>query len=134
MEKAGAPIKSIGVQNSHSPSKLPSFLRASRVNKKRPYEITGDLRSTASTQSNIRDATAGLTQTAWGIGGIRSGGHCFRALTLWQTGRSRLRQTDAAIQFEMFLAATRTVTFAILLIAQAGEFVAAADAVTVAGE
>jgi hypothetical protein len=33
----GAPMKSIGMQKTHSPSKLPSFLRASRVNKQRPY-------------------------------------------------------------------------------------------------
>jgi hypothetical protein len=31
----GAPIETIGVQTSHTPSKLPSFLRASRVNPSR---------------------------------------------------------------------------------------------------
>ncbi len=75
-----------------------------------------------------------LAQAPGRIGGIRSGRHRLWALTLGQSRGSRLRQTDAAVHLEMLLATTRTVTLAIFLIAEAGELVAAADAVAITRE
>jgi len=44
-----------------------------------------------------------------------------------------LSQTDATIHLEVFLGATRAITLSCFIIALTGQFIAAADAITVAG-
>src|SRR5579871_1701196 len=75
---------------------------------------------------------ANLTETARRIGRPRNRRCCGRrARVRRDLGRRRLRQADSRIHFEVLLGAAWAIRFARILIAQAGQFVAAMNAVAI---
>lgn len=75
-----------------------------------------------------------LTKAAGGIGrsGHGSGTAAIGCVRREFDGRW-IRQANAAVQLQMLFAARRTVSFARIFIAEAGQLIASADAVAVAG-
>lgn len=75
-----------------------------------------------------------LLKSSRRISSFRHGQRWSGCITFWQFRRSQLRNADSAIQFEMFLGASRAISFAVLVIALAREFIASADAIAVASD
>src|SRR2546429_8265599 len=81
-----------------------------------------------------RDQRGGSAQAAGGIGGGRhAGGPTVSRRICRDFGGSGIRQANARVEPKMILPARGAIALARVFIAQAGQFVAAADAIAIAG-